>query len=1044
MAPLPVALLVMACSHEAPDPVPRAFGPLIDVEAPTAVATLPGVVWVASDTDVHRHAAVTDALGREGLPEGTVRWLAAADTQTLFADVHGKGLYRSTDGAQTWSAFGDGLDAPTLALLNSTATPVPLDLAVASDGIYLASAGGLFRSVDGGPWTLLDVSDSGTLNVLYTGVDTFEEQRIAVSVLPEGIIPIDFAGFLSGTVIHSEDGGESWEDLSPEFPSLFPTSVAFDAHGISYVGTMDQGVIARVAETWQPLEGGPSDVVAVDVVDGVLTVGSASRGAWSRRADGSWSAVGNAGVLGLGNGFAVDTAGGVFELVDGEGEDAPESAGGTIHIALSFHVNYYHSYRGDEPTEDGFGLDIDVIRNTLDWLDARPEVRADWDSDNAFTTDDWMPEYSPDILERIAARVAAGTDDIRLMSYNNGAMSASTYEEFVPAVELAKDSLEAAFGEYVPGVQPQECMFTPDHLRWYPELGIEWVTLFYAANGFTALRQDVDLAPEDLHGPFTLYDPDDPDARMTTVPVYHHADVMDHGGLAGWARQLHDRLPGDSLLVVHFDADSETWERFDQELDAVMELDFVEFTTIATYLDDHPPGGEYPLYGDVADGTGDGYQSWAEKSFNHDIWTQIALSRDAADVARLLDPDNPAVQQSVDNALSSRLLALSTTHFGLASPLLHDDRVAAASYWAEEAKSSANTALLASGATSPAAPGTIEAINPRNSAGPALVSFNLTLPPGSWAGPQGLSVLQPDGAAAPVVANLSGSSPDGDAVAVQGVLQVEAADVTTFTWSYDPGGSADYGLTSDDVPHLDALEAPFSDCSGERTVAEATEESVGVDDHGASATSQTSWSMPLCGAPSEVDQTLEVWADLPGTVVRVEASLGGDDVIDDLQSVVLAPLRCEGGATELRWLTHGGVVRTRPARTPVESWNGQAADGWVELTCAGGDPLVVAHRVGTRSSMAFAPLQNEGDEAILAPLGTLWGDSPWHNARHSWGLGLGDIVVPVVGSQFRPYGPDWGGEEVLFELLVGSDIDDSARDLFAHPPHVRVGAYAGK
>ena len=30
------------------------------------------------------------------------------------------------------------------------------------------------------------------------------------------------------------------------------------------------------------------------------------------------------------------------------------------------------------PDDDGFGLDIDVIRNTLDWLDARPWVRADW------------------------------------------------------------------------------------------------------------------------------------------------------------------------------------------------------------------------------------------------------------------------------------------------------------------------------------------------------------------------------------------------------------------------------------------------------------------------------------------------------------------------------------------------------------------------------------------------------------------------------------------------------------------------------------------
>ena len=112
------------------------------------------------------------------------------------------------------------------------------------------------------------------------------------------------------------------------------------------------------------------------------------------------------------------------------------------------------------------------------------------------------------------------------------------------------------------------------------------------------------------HNPVTLTDPLT-DASMTLVPVYHHADVLDHGGLSGWAKQLSQRSSEDQLLVVHFDADAESWESFALELDSADALDFVEWTNISTYLDTHDPVETVEILGDVADGTGDG-QSWAE------------------------------------------------------------------------------------------------------------------------------------------------------------------------------------------------------------------------------------------------------------------------------------------------------------------------------------------------------------------------------------------------------------------------------------------------
>ena len=40
-----------------------------------------------------------------------------------------------------------------------------------------------------------------------------------------------------------------------------------------------------------------------------------------------------------------------------------------VHVAFGFHVNCYHSYRGDTPDALGFGGDLRIIRHILDTLD---------------------------------------------------------------------------------------------------------------------------------------------------------------------------------------------------------------------------------------------------------------------------------------------------------------------------------------------------------------------------------------------------------------------------------------------------------------------------------------------------------------------------------------------------------------------------------------------------------------------------------------------------------------------------------------------------
>jgi hypothetical protein len=179
-------------------------------------------------------------------------------------------------------------------------------------------------------------------------------------------------------------------------------------------------------------------------------------------------------------------------------------------------------------------------------------------------------------------------------------------------------------------------------------------------------------------------------------------------------------------------------------------------------------------------------------------------------------------------------------------------------------------------------------------------------------------------------------------------------------------------------------------------------------------------------------------------VVAVTATMGTATDPTEAESVALTPLACEGHASALSWRTHGGQDRTRPMRAGVSSWNGQAADGQVTLHCDDGRDLQVAHRVGVRSSMAFAPVRDRGGSTLVAPLGTLWGDGPWHDGRRTGGSGLGEAVTALVGSQYRPAAPDWSGQEIRYQLLVGEDVDPATLDLFAHPPLVRATRTAAR
>lgn len=404
-----------------------------------------------------------------------------------------------------------------------------------------------------------------------------------------------------------------------------------------------------------------------------------------------------------------------------------------IYFCPRFHVNFYHSYRGDTPDERGFGKDIRIIRSILDDLDTLEaegiEVKCAWDFDNAFTLGSILPEYAPDIIERVHLRAETGKDEIELMSWNNGLLTAHTSEELGLALSWAISAPDGSgaqqkFGNFVPIARPQECMFTSSQIDVYRSVGIEAISLYYSAIPFNGFGSFFPRQPaEKRYNPLTLRNPRT-GATMRLLPAVNQGDVAEYflsaARMLKAVRREQLRAEGepDMLVVLDMDADDTFWAGFvpgfsrrflpsfgglHSLIKSVASLPFVVFERPWEYLKTHPDVAEISVDQDVADGAFDGYSSWAEKFENYEIWTIIAKAREQWEAAKdIVSPilakggsatgSGPAVAASAPDmrdmmswavklapkprdlafaAMRERLMALSTTHFGMAAPVMN-------------------------------------------------------------------------------------------------------------------------------------------------------------------------------------------------------------------------------------------------------------------------------------------------------------------------------------------------------------------------------------
>ncbi len=161
-------------------------------------------------------SAQTEWQQSNGPLGGDVNALIAVDASTLIAGTRLGGLFRSTDGGQTWSRQEDSPAAPFL--FNGV-----WDMTKNSqDHLFAATARGVYRSTDNGnTWTAFDA-----------GLTDRFIQALAIDASD-----VIFAGSFSQGIFRSEDNGESWTAFNNGLTEMRVLALAINSLGDVFAGT---------------------------------------------------------------------------------------------------------------------------------------------------------------------------------------------------------------------------------------------------------------------------------------------------------------------------------------------------------------------------------------------------------------------------------------------------------------------------------------------------------------------------------------------------------------------------------------------------------------------------------------------------------------------------------------------------------------------------------------------------------------------------------------------------------------------------------------
>lgn len=772
-----------------------------------------------------------------------------------------------------------------------------------------------------------------------------------------------------------------------------------------------------------------------------------------------------------------------------------------IYITLGFHINFYHSWRGDTPDEAGFGTDIRVIREIIKTLDRANasglSARGYWDTEVYWTFQEILPKHSPDILTDIRRRVDAGLDEIALGPFNNGANHAATADEFRASVAWAIENewgsgLRQLFGKVAPFYRPQETMFTVGQESIFKECGVDGLILYYAGVPFNTISSFIPrLSDEQRYNPLWFRARED-QPPLILLPCIAAGDLIENVSLESLMLDLHQKqlrgeIRSDVILNINEDADLETWlpsvkwlpnmGGLDEFIHVVNKYPWAEFTVPSEYVATHAPRAEVLVRQDLADGGYDGNYSWAEKCASIRAWTLLEQSRlasyRAASLAKRANLNLDAkLWDGMDSSFFQRLIGLTTTHFGMSTPIINEERqnkafaiLGKSLELAKEAEREAAGKLQ-----EPSSALYDFEIYPTpfaRDATPLSVRVPVSIPIVLPVGVTGIKaedgtrvsltdlIPLPDGKTSARLRFVSPSE-SGARIRIQASAASLAPSVRRLQNKWiDVQFSEAHGIESltynGEVIGAENFLNPFVTYA-KKIFSASRYEFVSLDGETWDGLQRVhlKTKIPMGEFASDLTYTFTLFDDLPHLLVDVEvryAYTPPTQVIHNLTQKLrrLMDLRwIETAPFQLTPALHASTLRVwkynymgitsfydlnygqfNPKNRELDSFNHQVTAGWVAVT-NGQHGLLIGESAETLSSMAFCPMrlreQNGAQTISLNPFGSYYGKQ--FDYSHLGGNGNGTVIMQAFSGALAPNGPSFNGETLRFSLLIAPYAGD--------------------
>lgn len=228
-----------------------------------AAPSSPSVVYASTPEGIRRsvdQGGTWDPAGAAGLPaeRAWVNLKLVAQSGTVFVEVwcdgDGSGVYRSEDGGRTWAPVLGLPERPVPATMAEVPGKEPLLLLAAYSATSTAETApkGVFTSVDDGQtWALPSGGWAWSYVPDVLAIDPLNASTILGAVVFEGHEGL-------GAIVHTTDGGQTWQEVAVKDLPSAPRQLLFDAHIPDLVYSCNPGMedIAEDSPVHCSLDGG--------------------------------------------------------------------------------------------------------------------------------------------------------------------------------------------------------------------------------------------------------------------------------------------------------------------------------------------------------------------------------------------------------------------------------------------------------------------------------------------------------------------------------------------------------------------------------------------------------------------------------------------------------------------------------------------------------------------------------------------------------------------------------------------------------------------